>query len=89
VSKKFILDFGVAFFILLPPETIRTGKGSDSTFSPINKEEGQRQVALRPVPNAFNEGDTTARPGIMSLPREDGFGVVLAIVPTIAAHFDF
>jgi hypothetical protein len=46
-------------------------------------------VALRDVPDAFTEGDTTARPGIMSLPREDGLGVVLAIVPTIAAHFDF
>jgi hypothetical protein len=89
VSKKFMLDLGVAFFILLPPETIRTGKGTDSTFSPVNKAEGQRQVALRDVPDAFSEGDTTARPGIMSLPREDGFGVVLAIVPTIAAHFDF
>jgi hypothetical protein len=89
VSKKFMLDLGVAFFILLPPETIRTGKGTDSTFSPVNKAEGQRQVALRDVPDAFTEGDTTARPGIMSLPREDGFGVVLAIVPTIAAHFDF
>jgi hypothetical protein len=81
VSKKFILDLGVALFILLPPETIRSGKTTGDTFDPINKREGQRQVALHDVDNV--------RPGIMSLPREEGFGVTLALVPTIAAHFDF
>jgi hypothetical protein len=89
VSKKFVLDLGVAFFILLPPETIRTGKATGDEFSNLNKAEGQRRAALHDVENAYSTEPSTARPGVLSLDREEGFGVVLAIVPTIAAHFDF
>jgi hypothetical protein len=89
LTKKFTLDLGVALFILLPPETIRTGKPTGDDFSNINRGEGQRRAALDDIPDAFENPPSTGRPGIMSLPRESAFGVVLAVVPTLAGRFDF
>jgi len=88
-SKKFTLDFGVALYVMLPPDTVRTGKPTGDDFSNLNRGEGQRRAALDDVPDAFNSPPSAARPGVISLNRETGFGVVLAIVPSLAAHFDF
>jgi len=88
-SKKVAVDFGVSFFVMLPPEVIRTGKPKGDEFSNLNRTEGQRRERLDDVPDAYETPSTTARPGVISLDREEGFGIVMAIVPTIAGHFDF
>lgn len=89
VSKKLVLDFGVAFFVMLPPEVVRTGKPTGDEFSNLNRAEGQRRQRLDDVPDAFMTPGTTARPGVLNLEREEGLGIVMAIVPTLAARFDF
>ncbi|HKY39566.1 MAG TPA: PEGA domain-containing protein [Polyangiaceae bacterium] len=89
ISKKFYLDFGVQVFLLLPPDVTRSGKPTGDEFSNLNRTEGQRRAALDDVPDAYSTPPTTARPGILSLDRETGFGLMVAFVPSIAAHFDF
>lgn len=88
-SKKVMVDFGVSLYVLLPPEVIRTGKPRGDDFSNLNRTEGQRRERLSDVPDAYQTPNTTARPGVISFEREEGFGVIMAIVPTIAGHFDF
>ncbi len=83
LSKKFMLDFGVSLFVMLPPPSPRTG---DNTLS---LKEGQRKTALQDVDPAFAMPPSAARPGIVTFPEEDAFGTFFAITPTIAGHFDF
>ena len=89
MSKKFYMDFGVQVFLLLPPDVIRLGKPTGDEFSNLNRSEGQRRAALDDVPDAYSTPPITARPGILSLDRETGFGFMLAFVPSITAYFDF
>jgi hypothetical protein len=89
VSKKIVVDFGVTFMVLLPPEWIREGKPNGDAFSNLNTGNGQRRARLGEFENAYETPDTTARPGILSFQREEGFGIVMAVMPTIAGHFDF
>ena len=89
ISKKIVVDFGVTFMVLLPPEYIRTGKPKGDEFSNLNRTEGQRRERLSDVPDAYQTPSTTARPGVISLDREKGLGIVMAIMPTFAGHFDF
>jgi hypothetical protein len=82
-SKKFMLDIGAAVFFMLPPETPRTGDNA------LSLSEGQRRTALDDVPDAFENPPSNARPGLVSFPKENGFGTFFAIMPTIAGRFDF
>lgn len=85
VSKKVFLDLGVAFFFMLPPESIRRGKpGGNFQLS----QDEQRVAVLKTVAE-FETTPTEQSAGRLVLPREEGFGIVMAVVPTIAVHFDF
>jgi hypothetical protein len=41
------------------------------------------------VPGAFQNPPNPARPGVLELPRENGFGTFFAIVPSLAGRFEF
>ena len=86
ISKKLFFDFGVAFFVMLPPEHFRTGKESGG-FG-ISQGAGQRRKALQNPVN-FSSEPREQDPGVINLPREKSFGIVMAVVPSVAAHFDF
>jgi len=83
LGKKFTIDLGVAFFVMLPGETPRTGDNE------LSLSEGQRRASLRDVPDAFQTGNTTARPGIVAFPEENGFSTFFAVVPTLGARLAF
>ncbi len=88
-SKKLSIDLGVAFYVMLPPPSVRTAAPSGSGFSELNRAEGDRRLALDDVADAYQNPPGAARPGVLSLPKEDGFGTFFAIVPTIGGRFDF
>jgi hypothetical protein len=79
VSKKFFLDFGVGFYVMLPPKTLRKGEPTGDAFHNINLSDSDRKAVLSDAPYA----------GTISLKREEAFGVVLAVVPSLTGHFDF
>ena len=47
-----------------------------------------RQAPIGTV-DGYATTPTSQNGPLATLPHEDGFGIVLAIVPTIAGHFDF
>jgi hypothetical protein len=83
IGKSFTLDLGVAFYVMLPPETPRTGETG------LSLREGQRATALPSHDEEFQDPVADARPGIVNLPEENGFGTFFAIVPTIGGRFEF
>ncbi|HEY3237003.1 MAG TPA: PEGA domain-containing protein, partial [Polyangiaceae bacterium] len=89
LAKKISVDFGVALFVMLAPSAVRTGKPTGDAFTNINKSEGQRAFQLNDVPGAFQNPPSDARPGIVNLPKEDGFGTFFGIMPTLGGRFDF
>ncbi len=88
ISKKLTVDFGVALYVMLPPETIRSDIASSDAFS-VKRGEGQRRARIRDVEGAYTSTPEAATPGLLSLNRETGLGVLLAIMPSLAVHFDF
>jgi hypothetical protein len=78
-AKKLFVDFGVGFYVMLPPKTLRKGQPTGDAFHNINISDSDRKAVLPGAPYA----------GTVSLPREEAFGIVLAVVPSIAGHFDF
>jgi hypothetical protein len=79
VAKKVFVDFGVGFFVMLPPKTLRKGQPTGDAFHNINISDSDRKAVLAGAPYA----------GTVSLPREEAFGIVLAVVPSLTGHFDF
>ena len=79
LSKKMFLDFGVGFYLMLPPKTLRKGQQTGDAFHNINISESDRRAVLPGAPYA----------GTISLKREEAFGIVMAVVPSISGHFDF
>jgi hypothetical protein len=86
VAKKLSVDFGVAFWIMLPPPTPRTAVAGENDL--LNRKPGQRRIALNDVPDAFANPPSPARPGVLDLPAENGFGTFFAIMPNLGARFD-
>ena len=86
VAKKVVLDFGIAFFIMIPPQTERQPAAGGGSFQ-LPDDKG-RQAPVGTV-TGYATTPTSQNGPIATLPHEDGFGVILAIVPSIAGHFDF
>jgi hypothetical protein len=78
-AKKVFLDFGIGLYVMLPPKTLRKGQPTGNEFSNINRGESDRKAAQADTPYV----------GTVSLKREEAFGIVMAVVPTITGHFDF
>ncbi len=86
VAKKLVLDFGVAFFIMIPPQTERQPAAGGGSFQ-LPNDKG-RQAPIGSVTGYATTPQTQNGP-LATLPRDNGFGIVMAIVPSLAAHFDF
>ncbi len=86
VAKKILLDFGVTFFIMIPPQTERQPAAGGGSFQ-LPNDKG-RQAPIGTV-DGYTTTPTSQNGPLATLPHEDGFGIVLALVPTIAGHFDF
>jgi hypothetical protein len=86
ISKKVLVDFGVALFVMLPPQTERQPVQSTGGFT-LRSDQGRR--ADLGVVDGFSTNPTSQNAGLATLPHEDAFGVILAVVPSIAGHFDF
>jgi hypothetical protein len=79
LAKKVFVDLGVSFFVMLPPKTLRKGQPTGDAFHNLNITESDRKAVLADAPYA----------GTISLNREQAFGIVMAVVPTLSGHFDF
>ena len=86
VAKKVVLDFGITLFVMIPPQTERQPAAGGGSFQ-LPNDKG-RQVPIGTV-DGYTTTPTSQNGPLATLPHEDGFGVVLAIVPSIAGHFDF
>ena len=96
VAKKVVLDFGIALFVMIPPQSERQPAAGGGSFQLPNDKGRQAPIGNTAGSNgAFTivDGYTTTPTSqngpLATLPHEDGFGVILAIVPSIAGHFDF
>ena len=85
VAKKIVVDFGITFFVMLPPQTPREPAGGGGGFT-LKSDQGRRGN-IGSV--EFSTTPTEQQGGLATLPNENGFGIVMAIVPTFAGHFDF
>jgi len=83
LGERVTLDAGVGLFLFLAPDTPRSGRNGLSTSAG----EGARKVALHEVQGGFADG-SDVRPGVLSLPHENGFGTFIAVVPSLAGRFD-
>jgi hypothetical protein len=82
VSPRFMFDGGIAALFFFGPATRRTGsRGLDPDLE-------RRSAQLPDYPNAFSNGEA-ARPGVMKLDPDDGFGTFLLLVPSLGARLDF
>lgn len=86
VSKKFYADFGVTFLVMLPPQTKRQPVDSSGGFT-LRSDQGRR--ADLGLVDGYQTAPTSQNGGLVTLEREDAFGVIMAIVPSISGHFDF
>jgi hypothetical protein len=86
VAKKVVLDFGITFFIMIPPQTERQPAAGGGSFQLPNDKGRQAPVG---TVTGYATTPTSQNGPIATLPHEDGFGVILAIVPSISGHFDF
>jgi hypothetical protein len=87
VAKKVVVDFGITFFIMLPPPTEREPASTGSGGFTLRADQGRR-ANIGQV-DGFQSTPTSQSGGLATLPHENGFGVVLAIVPSFSGHFDF
>lgn len=86
VTKKVVLDFGIACFVMIPPQTERQPASGGGSFQ-LPNDKG-RQAPIGTVSGYTSTPESQNGP-LVTLPHEDGFGIVVAIVPSIAGHFDF
>ena len=96
VAKKILLDFGITFFVMIPPQTERQPAAGGGSFQLPNDKGRQAPVGntlgtngALTIVDGYTTTPTSQNGPLVTLPHEDGFGVVLAIVPSIAGHFDF
>lgn len=86
VSKSFVLDLGITLFVMLPPPTRREPVASSGAFS-LRSDQGRR--ANLGTIDGYRTAPTSQNGGLVTLPQEDGFGIIMALVPSVAGHFDF
>jgi hypothetical protein len=87
LAKKIVVDFGVTFFIMLPPQSERQPApppGGCSGFM-LSCDQGRRA----PIGDVTFKTAPKTQTSLATLPHEQGVGLVLAIVPTFSGHFDF
>lgn len=87
VTKKLLVDFGVSMFVMLAPPTERQPASSGNAGGFNLRDDQGRRASIGTV--SFKNEPKEQNGGLATLPREDGLGVMLAIVPTISGHFDF
>jgi len=87
VTKKLLLDFGLTLMVMLPPQNERQPVSSGSGGFTLRADQGRR--ANIGVVDGFSSAPGSQSGGLATLPHEDGFGVVMALVPSVAGHFDF
>jgi hypothetical protein len=87
VSKKVVVDFGVAMFIMLAPPTERQPASSGNAGGFNLRNDQGRRASIGTV--TFKNDPKEQNGGLATLPREDGLGVMFALVPTLSGHFDF
>jgi hypothetical protein len=79
LSKRLAVDAGVLLLFAFPGDTPRTG------LTDVSSGDGDRKVAMRDV--TLPSGNV-GRGGLMTLPRENGFGTMMMVVPSLALRFD-
>jgi hypothetical protein len=87
VSKKLLVDFGVSMMVLLAPPTERQPASSGNAGGFNLRDDQGRRASIGTV--SFKHDPKEQNGGLATLPREDGFGVMLAIVPTLSGTYDF
>ncbi|HXK16750.1 MAG TPA: PEGA domain-containing protein [Polyangiaceae bacterium] len=85
LAKKVVVDFGITLFLMIPPPTEREPSSGGGSFELPNNQ--GRKIAL-PAYN-YQTNPTTQNGPVVTLPHDKGFGVVLALVPSLSGHFDF
>jgi hypothetical protein len=86
LAKKVVLDFGITLFVMIPPPTEREPATGGGSFElPDNQ---GRKVPLGTV-SGYSTTPKSQNGPVVTLPHDNGFGVVLAIVPSLSGHFDF
>jgi hypothetical protein len=78
-SKLLSVDAGVLVLFAFPPATPRTG------LTDVSRGDGDRKVAMA---DATLPSGNLARGGLLGLPREDGFGTLVTVVPNVALRID-
>ena len=78
ISKRFIVDFGVAAFVMFAPETPR-----------VAEDGGPRAIPFGQSPGKYPSGTPIPQPGQVTLPSEHGFGTMIGFAPTIGGRVDF
>lgn len=86
VAKKVVLDFGVTLFVMIPPQDERQPAAGGGSFQ-LPNDKG-RQAPIGTVTGYTTTPESQNGP-LATLPHENGFGIVLSIVPSISGHFDF
>ena len=86
LTKKVVVDLGVALFVMVPPATEREPSSGGGSFQLPNNQ--GRKVPLGTV-DGYTTTPTSQNGPVVTLPHENGFGVVMALVPSISGHFDF
>ena len=81
-----IAYFGVTFFVMIPPQDERQPAAGGGSFQ-LPNDKG-RQAPIGTVTGYTTTPESQNGP-LATLPHENGFGIVLAIVPSISGHFDF
>jgi hypothetical protein len=76
LSKRFVVDLGVAGFLFLGPSSKRSGGSHDDE---------RRDTPLSDV----RLSDGTVQPGFMNFEEEESLGTFFGIVPTLGLRVDF
>jgi hypothetical protein len=78
ISRRFMVDLGMAAFFMFGPETPREGAAG-----------GERTQSFDGSPGRYASGDPIPVPGIVQLDPDKGFGTFVMLVPSLAARYDF
>src|SRR4051812_50133084 len=86
LEKKFVLDFGLTFFVMIPPQSERQPAAGGGSFQLPNDKGRQAPVG---TVTGYATTPTSQNGPIATFPHENGFRAIFGIVPSIFGHFDF